>query len=542
MPLRDVLLGDSRRALLVLGGAVAVLVVVAWINIAGLIAAWLPYRRQELFIRLALGASPSRVLRQLIVESFALASFGMTAGVVIARLFLHLFGAVGISAAMPYDFEPRIDSRVILAAAMLLLTSVAAIALPPCIVAVRRPDDVGSRRTVARRALAGRISMATQVALSIVLLAASACLLLGFRSLASLTAPAASARSTLAVEVSRAESHESQDVDNRRFFGELLRALAARRELQASAAASYVPPTRPLGNVRFSIARRASSTEAQTALVTAVSAPAFKLLGIALLRGRLTEERDTPASAYAGVISGTLARRYWPNQDPLGEQILLVGTDKPVTIVGIVADVRQPLNKDPRAESVLYLSYQQFPWPFMTLMFSPSSDVESAVTAVRQELMRLDATQAAGRVQPLHEIRGEWLAQPRVQTMVVSLFGSATLLLTMVGLYARAAHDVSVRAREFAIRKALGARPGDVVRRIILDAVAVTGGGAVVGLAVLPLSTRVLRALVLDAPKLDVRVVAAIVGVLLSGALGSVYWPARRASLIEPGEVLKAER
>jgi putative ABC transport system permease protein len=178
----------------------------------------------------------------------------------------------------------------------------------------------------------------------------------------------------------------------------------------------------------------------------------------------------------------------------------------------------------------------------MTLMFSPSSDVESAVTAVRQELMRLDATQAAGRVQPLHEIRGEWLAQPRVQTMVVSLFGSATLLLTMVGLYARAAHDVSVRAREFAIRKALGARPGDVVRRIILDAVAVTGGGAVVGLAVLPLSTRVLRALVLDAPKLDVRVVAAIVGVLLSGALGSVYWPARRASLIEPGEVLKAER
>jgi putative ABC transport system permease protein len=541
MPLRDVLLGDSRRALLVLGSAVAVLVVVAWINVASLIVAWLPHRRQELFIRLALGASPSRVLRQLAVESIVLAGVGMTAGLVIARLFLHLFGAVGVSAAMPYDFKPEIDTRVIIAAAILLLTSVAATALPPCILAVRRSNDVVPRRTWAPRALARHTSMAAQVALSIVLLAASACLLLGFRSLARLTAPVASGVPTFAMEVSRAESHQSQDVDNRRFFSELLGALAIRREVQASAAASYVPPTRPLGNVRFSITGRVSSTEAQTALVSAVSASAFKLLGMTLLRGRLIEERDTRDTAYAGVISSTLSRRYWPNQNPVGEQILLVGADKPVTIVGIVADVRQPLDRDPRAESVLYLSYQQFPWPFMTVMFTPSSDLETAVTAVRQEIAKLDPTQAAGSVSALRELRTEWLTQPRLQTMVVSLFGAATLLLTMVGLYARAAHDVSVRAREFAIRQALGARRTDVVRRITLDAVGVTGVGALAGLAVMPLSTRALRALVLDAPPLDSRVVAAIVGILLLGTLGSVYWPARRASLIEPGEVLKAE-
>jgi hypothetical protein len=303
-----------------------------------------------------------------------------------------------------------------------------------------------------------------------------------------------------------------------------------------------VPPTPPLGNVRFSIEGRASPTEGQTALVSAVSTSVFKLLGIRLVRGRLIEDRDTQETPYVGVISVSLSRRYWPNESPLGRRVALVGNPKPVTIVGVVEDVRQPLSRDPRAESVLYLSYEQFPWPFMTVMVSPSHEAGAAVTAVREEISRLDPTQAAGSVRVLDEMRTEWLIQPRLQTTVVTLFGLTTLGLTLVGLYARVAHGVVVRAREFAIRQALGARPADVVRPLTIEALAVTTCGVIGGLALLPLSTLALRSLVIDAPPFDLRIAVGAAFVLMLGGLASVYPPARRAGRMNPAELLTAEQ
>jgi len=542
LPLRDLLLGDSTRALMVLGGAVGVLVVVAWINVASLLLAWLPGRRQEFLIRMALGATTTRVLRQLLVETLAWATAGMAVGLAIATSFVNLFGAVGVSTAVPYDFEPSVNGRVILATAGLLLLSVGATAIGPCVLAVSRSKDLVPRRAWATGELGRRITVGIQVALSVVLLSASAGLLIGFRHLAALTTPVVSEGPTLAIEISRSETHQSDDTDNRRFFQRTLKALEDRGEIRAIAAASYVPPTPPWGNVRFSIEGRTSSSEGQTALASAVSASAFKLLGIRLVRGRLIEARDTQDAPYVAVISTSLSRTYWPNESPIGRHVVLVGSDKPATIVGVVEDVRQPLSKDPRAESVLYLSYEQFPWPFMTVIFSPSHEASTAVAAVREEIARLDPTQSAGSVRVLNEMRTEWLTQPRLQTTVVTLFGVATLALTLVGLYARVAHSVVVRAREFAIRQALGARPADVVRPLTFEAVAVTTCGAAAGLALLPLSTRALRSVMIDAPSLDLRIAVGAASALALGALASVYWPARRAGRIDPAQLLKAEQ
>jgi predicted permease len=539
LPLRDLLLGDSERALIVLGGAVLVLVVVAWINVTGLLLAWLPGRRQELLVRMALGATTTRVLCQLLLETLVWATGGLAAGLVIAGLFVNLFGAIGVSTVLPFDFEPSVDGRVILATAALLLISVCATAIGPCLLAVRRSRDLVPRRALALSRLGGRITVATQVALSLVLLSAAADLLVGFRHLAALATPQPGQK--LAMEISRPETNQSDDSANRRFFERVLAAVSERREIRDVAAASYVPPTRPLGNVRFSIEGRATSTEALTGLASAVSATAFKLLGIPTVRGRLIEPRDLRNAPPVGVISATLSRRYWPNENPLGQQITLVGTDRPITIVGVVGDVRQPLSKDPRAEAVLYLSYEQFPWPFMTLMFEPSADPAAAVTAVRQEVARIDPSQAAGSVRPLDGLRSEWLVQPRLQTRVITLFGLATLALTVVGLYARVAHGVAVRAREFAIRQALGARPTDVVWGLTLESLAVTAGGVVAGSCVLPWSTSVLRNLVLDAPTLDWRLAAVVACLLVLFASAGAYWPARRAGRIDPAELLKAD-
>jgi putative ABC transport system permease protein len=155
---------------------------------------------------------------------------------------------------------------------------------------------------------------------------------------------------------------------------------------------------------------------------------------------------------------------------------------------------------------------------------------------------RLDFSQAAGSIQVLDDLRMEWLSQPRLQTTVVTVFGLATLFLTLVGLYARVAHGVAVRAREFAIRQALGARPTDVVRQLTVEALVVVAGGVLAGLVLLPLTTRALRSLVIDAQSLDFRLVAGVAGLLGLCALASAYWPARRVGHIDPAELLKAEQ
>jgi putative ABC transport system permease protein len=539
VPLRDLLLGDSARALMVLGGAVLLLVVVAWINVASLLLAWLPSRRQEFLVRMALGATTRQVVRQLLLETTVWATAGTAAGLAVATSFVHLFGAVGVSTTLPYDFDPSVDGRVVVATAALLLLSVGATAVGPCVFAVHGCKDLVPRRAGSAGPLARRITVAMQVALSIVLLAATAGLLVGFQHLASLATPVA--RPTFALDVSRSEARELDDSDHRMFFEALLAALGARVEIGAIAAASYIPPANPDGNVRFALAGRATSTEAQSALPSAVSPSAFKLLGIPLVRGRLIEERDVENAPYVAVISATLSRRHWPNEDPIGRQIILVGMDTAVTVIGVVGDVRQPLSKDPRAESVLYLSYRQIPWPFMTLMVVPAGDPSAAVAAVRQEVARLDVAQATGPIEVLDDRRTEWLHQPRLQATVVTLFGAATLFLTLTGLYARVAHGVTVRAREFAIRQAVGARPADIVRQLTGEMLLVVAIGVLTGLALLPLSTQALRGLVIDAPSLDLKVAAGVACALALSAVTSTYWPARRAGRVDAAQVLRGE-
>jgi len=491
-------------------------------------------------VRMAVGADIATVVRQLLRETLVWAGAGAAGGLAIATWFVHLFGAAGVSTALPYDFDPRVDLRVIVAAASLLLVSVLATALIPCLLAVRHARDLVPKRTWTGGGLERQVTVAVQVALSIVLLSSAAGLLTRFQRLARLTTATGASSGTLAMEVSLSETRYLDEARQRQFFERLFAGLATRGEVRAFGAASYVPPARPLGNVRFSIEGRATSTDAQTTLASAVNASAFTVLDIPLLRGRLIEDRDNAAAPHVAVVSAALVRRYWPGEDPIGRRIVLVGGGKPVTIVGIAGDIRQPLSSDPRAESVLYLSYQQYPWPFMTLVIEAAA-ASPAVAAVRQEVARIDPSQAIGTVQRLDDIRTEWLAQPRVQTAIVTLFGVATLLLTLVGLYARVAHSVAMRAREFAIRQALGARPSEVVRALVTDALLVVFAGVVAGVALLPLSTSALRRLVTDPPALDVRVIAGVVCLLGAAALMSAYGPARRAGRLNTAQLLKSE-
>jgi putative ABC transport system permease protein len=539
IPLRELLLGDSGRALTVLGSAVAAVLVVAAVNVVGLLLAWLTQRRQELLVRLALGATVGRIVRQLIVEALLWGSGGLIAGLALAAGFVRLFGAVGLSPALEYDFEPRIDVRVVVTMALFVGAMAALTAMVPAWLAARRARDLVPRRSAAADRWGQRAGIALQVAASLLLVCTAATLLSGFRRVAD--AAGARRSETLAVDLALTESRYADDESQGRFFARLLQALSTRPAITRAGAASYVPPSRIYGNVRFAIDGRDGPTETQTTLVSAVDPDALAMLGIAVQRGRGIEARDDDGAPHVGVISATLARHYWPNEDPIGRRITPVGADSALTIVGIVDDVRLPLSADPRAQSLLYVPYRQVPWPFMTVLIAPAGEPASAIAALREEIARIDPVQAAGQVRAVQEIQQEWMTQPRLRSRIVAVFGAAALLLTAIGLWARVSYGVASRTRELAIRQALGARRLDIVRATAGDALLVVAAGTAVGLACLRAIALAAQAVIAGLPPQDpVTVVLAVVAFVLL-AVVSAAAPAARAGRVLASDALRAE-
>lgn len=539
VPLRDLLLGDSRRALQALGMAVVVLLVVASINLVGLSLTWVRARRQELVIRMALGASAGRVSRQFLAEAGVWASAGIVGGLWLAGVFVRLFGAVGVSPSLEYDFAPQVDLRVALVMAVLLAAmAVSTTALPAWIAANRATTLVTGRGTSTGR-WAARFTLGLQVTLSIVLLGTAAAVLSGFQRAVDVVTP--SSASVLAVDVSLAGTRYRDEPSHARYFERLLDALASRPEIASVGAASYVPPGRIYGNVRFSLEGHGEPTDSQTTLVSAVDARTFPILGIGVQRGRAIDARDADGAPPVAVISAALARRYWNAADPIGQRIVLAGDATPTTIVGIVDDARQPLATDARTESVVYVPYRQVPWPFMTVLIDPAGAAAPALAALREEAARLDPLQALSAARPVAEIRNEWMTQPRLRSNIVSLFGAAAMLLTVVGLWARVSWGVASRTREWAIRQAVGAQPREVVQAAVSEVLVVVTAGAALGAVLLPIASAAASAVVAGLPSPDVRAVFLAVVLFIGCAFASAYLPARMAGRIDPALALRAE-
>jgi len=539
VPLRDLLLGDSRRSLQAMGAAVVVLLAIAGINLVGLTLTWVRARRPELLVRVALGASAGRVGRQFLAEAGVWALAGGVGGLWLASVFVRLFGALAVSPSLEFDFEPRIDVRVVLAMAALLSLLAMATTAVPTWMATRR----ATRLVVSRASSVGRwgqrVVLGLQVALSIVLLCTAAAVLSGFQRALDVVAP--DTAGVLAVDISLSASRYPDERSQAGYFERLLSALATRPEIATAAAASYVPPARIYGNVRFSIDGQGEPPDAQTTLVSAVDSGALSLLGIMLQRGRAFEPRDGVGAPRVAVVSAGFARRYFPAVDPIGHQIVVAGDPTETTIVGVVDDARQPLATDPRAESVLYVSYRQVAWPFMTVLLAPAATPGPALAALREEAVRLDPAQALSAARPVDEIRHAWMVLPQGRSRLLLLFGASAWLLTLAGLWARVSWDVTRRTREWAIRHALGAQPQAIVGAAVREAAIVVVLGVGLGVALLPASGAVVRATIAGLPAPDVRVVVLAAFVFAICAMASAYWPARRSGRVDPVAALRSE-
>ncbi len=540
--LREVLTEDYRQSLRILSGAVALLLLIACGNGAGILLARAPARRFELSVRTALGAARGRLVRQLLAESLGLALAGGLLGTVLAagfqRVMLDYLRMERLGLEATGVSLPTLGA----ALAVSLLAGLLAGVYP----ALRSADAslAGGLRTGGRGAGDGGTGFRSglvmaQVALSVVLLAGSGLLVRSLRNLETLD-PGFRTEGLLTAEVKIPLAHYSSEASRLGFFTTLLDEVRAMPGVESASLTSHLP----IGDVGNTYRANAQGQEgdAQRIFLRGVFPGSFETLGIPLVSGRDVEEGGDRDGPYQVILSRTAAQRFFPAEDPVGKvvELQLVGTPRPMEVVGVVGDVRlSRLEEEP--ENALYVPYAQHPRNVMRLVLRSRIPLQSAAPHLREILGRLDAEVPLSRVATLETLVSASLADRRVVTLSLTLLAVLPLLLASVGLFAILAYHVSRRRREMGVRMALGASAARVGGMVLRQGVAMVMIGVFVGLGGAVAGTRVLRGMLFGVEATDPLTLLAVTGLVLGVALLACSVPVWRAARCDPRVAMEAE-
>ncbi|HEX6059009.1 MAG TPA: ABC transporter permease [Gemmatimonadaceae bacterium] len=567
--LRDELVGGVRPALLVLLGASAVLLVIACANVANLLLAKAATRQRELAVRRALGAGVGRLVQQFLVEALVLSLAAGALGVVLAAWGVRLL------VALEPGNVPRLGEIGVSGMGLAFALGVAAAtAVVLGLVTATRGSDDDLRASLAegqRSSSGGVSSQRTRSALVVVQMAMTLVLLVGAgllaRSFLRLLAVDPGYRTDGALVLDVALPWPEDDAAGRRqvaLYDELRSRLRALPGVRAVGGINALPLvwgnysdgtflilTRAdeMGDIRdireaiplFEQLRRDESRIGQASY--RVAGPGyFEAMEIPLVRGRLFEDRDGYDAPHVAVISETLARTRWPNEDPIGKVIQYGNMDgdlRAFTIVGVVGDVREAsLTAEP--QPVFYASYRQRPSGASRFNFVVQRAGDpAALAAPAREIVRSLAPDVPPRIRTLDEIVARSIADRRFSLVLLGAFGSAALLLAIVGVYGVISYLVTQREREIGIRIALGARTADVRRLVVGQALRTAAIGVGAGVIVALAATRLLERQLYGVRPSDPVTFMAIVSLLLAIALAAAWLPARRAARTDPSSVLR---
>jgi putative ABC transport system permease protein len=549
--LHEDLVGKVRPALLVLLAAVGLVLLIACANVANLLLARAASRGREMAIRTALGATRGRVIRQLLTESMLLALAGGAAGLLLAVWGVDLIIKLS-PASVPRLADTSLDARVFVftlavsALTGLLFGLVPALQTSKTDLAVSlkeggRGGTEGARRTRLRAAL-----VVAEVALSLVLLVGAGLLIKSFRQLVS-TDPGYSPERVLALTVAL-NTKKFTDADSRAAY---FRAAVERIGALPGVEAAGVTRLLPLGNSdifnSFNIAGRPpfAPGAANGARSYITSPEYFRVLNIPLRRGRTFAESDAKDSPPVIIINEALARKYFSDTEPLGQQLVLDGPDEkplpPREIVGVVGNVRfEGLNGEEVSE--YYIPFQQSPSPTMEVVVrSKGADAAALTPWVRAALKDVDPNMLIWETRTMDELVGRSVAPQRFNVALLGLFAALALLLAAVGIYGVMSYTVTQRTHEIGIRMALGARGRDVLRMVVGQGMLLTLFGLVVGLAGAFALTRLMTSLLYGVSATDPLVFIAVSILLAAVAFVSCIIPARRATMVDPMVALRHE-
>jgi predicted permease len=550
LPLVEVIVGDVRSLLLVLLGGAGLLLAIAGVNVASLLLVRSESRKREVAVRAALGASRARLIRQFVTESLVLVSVGAVLGLIVAAwaipVFLRLIPAE-MSAAMPYLRGLGLGPPVVAFSGAVALLAAVVFSVPPLAQApwarVREGIAQGARGgggTVWRR-FGGPLVVA-ELAIAVVLLVGAG--LLGKSVYRLLQVDLGFRPERLAtVAVAAPPARYADDPQRIALARRVLAQVAAVPGVETAGITSVLPVTFN-GNtdwIRF-VGRPYDGRHTEVNLRD-VSGSYFTVLGARVLRGRSFTESDASRRRVA-VINHTLARRYFPDEDPIGKTFgdtrLSPGSIK--EIVGVVEDIREgPL--DAEIWPAVYYPYEQDPDPFFSLVVRTTQDAEPMLPALSRAIRQVDAELGTFREITMEARIGDSPAAylRRSSAWLIGGFAGLAALLGVVGLYGVVAYAVGQRAREIGVRMALGARRGSVCLLVLREAGQLSALGIVLGVALSLGWSRLVRDLLFATPAWDVPTLAAVAAALGTCAVLASYVPARRAASLDPLEALRSE-
>ncbi len=545
VPLARHLVGNTRPALMILFAAVGFVLLIACANAANLLLVRGSARRKEIAIRLALGASRRRLIRQLLVESLTLALIAGGLGILVAMWAVTALASLG-PADIPGLREVSIDARVL---GFTLLTSVITglvFGLLPAVQSSRTDlnealKDGGRASSDSRRA-PRNLLVVSEVALALVLLVGSGLLLKSFLLLQRVE-PGFDTSNLLTFTLSLPESRYPQPAQKSEMFRQTLERINALPGVVSCGAVLNLP----LGGDNITLTLRLEGEPPpppgqEHAVGFQLASPGyFETMRIPIIAGREFSSTDTREAAGVVIINQTTARRHWPGEDAIGKRIKIGGSDEPwLTIVGIVGDVKHGgLIAEPRAEA--YISYLQEPFSFMDIAVRTEGDPLALVTAVRSELAQVDPNQPIANIRTVDDLLAVSTSRPRFTSILVGIFAALALALAAIGIYGVISYSVTQRTHEIGIRMALGARPGDVFKLVIGQGLALTVASIAIGLAASLALTQFISSQLFAVSATDPPTYLSVSGLLAVIALVACYTPARRATKVDPMIALRYE-
>ena len=538
--------GPARPALLALLGSVFILLAIASVNVANMLLSRATARSREIAVRTALGAGRGRLIRQLLVESLVLSLIGGALGIAAATAGVALVRRFGPADIARLD-QARVDG---VALAYALAISVATGILfglaPAAHASVRRLGDAlkqGDRRVAAGEGRAGRVLVASEFALSVVLLLGAGLMLRSFWRLAHVD-PGFATAGIMTAELDFPEAKYPRGRDITAFGTRLLDRIRAIPGVERAGGVSNLPMR---GDRRMDLSfvvegRRSDPTNPLLAIYTSTMPGFFETLGLPLERGRLFTDGDAREAPKVAIVNRTLARKIFPGQDPLGRRVSLEDNPKPgdwFTIVGVVGDIRSE-SLATSAPNQLYMPYTQNAQSGMAIVVR-SRRPEGLAAAIRSAVSQLDPEEPVYDVRPLADIVSETTEQPRFRAFLTAAFAALALLLAAIGIYGVLSYSVARRTHEIGIRIALGAARRDVLRLVVGRGMLLAAVGVAVGLAGGAVVARAISALLFGVAATDAPTFAAVAVILLAVALAASVVPARRALRVDPMTALREE-
>jgi len=552
-PFINEVVGNVKPALITLLGAVALVLLIACANIAGLLLAQHAARNKEIAIRAALGAGRTRLVRQFLLEGLLLSLLGTTAGIGLASL-----GVTAIIKLIPPQFprfsQAQLDWRVLGFTLFLSLLTCFVFALIPAWQVARpnlqttleqggRSSGPGAHRLRFRQAL-----VVFQVGMAVMLVIGAGLLIKSFWRLRQVD-PGFNPERVLSLSITLPQSKYGENAQVNNFYNRLIERVSGLPGVQAAAIA-YDHPLQSNWVDSFRIVGRPAPDTNQnySANFTPVGWDYFRAVGTEVIKGRRFTPQDDQDHPGVVIVNEAFVRRYFPHEPALGQQLQLspparIWKNQRLTsfeIVGIARNVKSGgLNAE--AEPAYYVPATQAPLQDMAVLIRTQSDPRLLIPALRAAVNTIDPNQPIANVSTMEKIVSDSIAQPRLNMLLMGLFGTLALVLAAVGIYGLLSYAVTQRTQEIGIRMALGARVTDVLTLVFKQGMTLVLIGEVIGLAGAFALTRLLRGLLFGVTPTDFTTFVAVAGMLAAVALLATLIPARRAAKVDPLVALRYE-